>query len=90
VIWLDYPLWTIFWQMMRRTFSRWWKRELLWGTNYENLFTHFQIWSDDSLYHWLFKTYWMRKREFPLLFALPENAHLKIIRLGSPEEPKNG
>jgi adenylate kinase family enzyme len=88
IIWFDYPLWTILWQLTRRTFSRWWKRELLWGTNYENLFTHFQIWSDDSLYHWLFKTYWKRKREFPLLFALPENARLKIIRLRSPEETK--
>jgi adenylate kinase family enzyme len=88
VIWLDYPLWTILWQLTRRTFSRWWKRELLWGSNYENLFSHFKIWSDDSLYHWLFKTYWRRKREFLLLFALPENAHLKIIRLRSPEETK--
>jgi hypothetical protein len=31
VIWLDYPLWTIFWQMAHRMFTRWWKKELLWG-----------------------------------------------------------
>jgi len=88
VVWLDYPLWTIFCQIRRRTFIRWWKRELLWGTNRENLCTHLKIWSDESLSHWLFKTYWRRKREFPLLFAQPENAHLSIIQLRSPEETK--
>ncbi len=86
IIWLDYPLWTIFWQMTRRTFTRWWKHELLWGTNYENLWTHFKLWSDDSLYRWLFKTYWRRKREYPLEFALPQYSHLKIIHLTSPRE----
>lgn len=86
IIWLDYPFWTIFWQMTRRTFTRWWKHELLWGTNYENLWTHFKLWSDDSLYRWLFKTYWRRKREYPLEFALPQYSHLKIIHLTSPRE----
>jgi adenylate kinase family enzyme len=86
IIWLDYSLWTIFWQLTRRTFTRWWTRELLWGTNRENLLIHFKLWSDDSLYRWLFKTYWRRKREYPMLFAQPENAHLKIIQLKSPKE----
>lgn len=86
IIWLDYPLWTIFWQLTRRTFTRWWTRELLWETNRENLLIHFKLWSDDSLYHWLFKTYWRRKREYPILFSQPEYAHLKIIHLKSPKE----
>jgi len=86
VIWLDYSLWRIFWQMTRRTFSRWWNRELLWGTNYENLWTHLKLWSDESLFHWLFKTYWRRKREYPYLFDLPEHQHLKVIRFKHPRE----
>ena len=86
VIWLDYPLWTIFWQLTRRTFTRWWSRELLWGTNYENLWMHFKLWSDESLYHWLFKTYWRRKREYLILFSQLEHVHLKIIHLKSPKE----
>jgi len=87
VIWLDYRLWTIFWQLWRRTWRRWWRHELLWGTNYEPLFQHFKIWSaQDSLFTWLFKTYWRRKREYPLLFAQPEYAHLQVIRLHSPAE----
>jgi len=86
VIWLDYSLPRIFWQLTRRTFLRWWKQELLWGTNRENLWMHFKLWSDESLFHWLFKTYWRRKREFPVLLALPEHRHLNVIQFKSPKE----
>ena len=86
VMWLDYPLPVVFWQLTRRTFRRWWTREHLWGTNYENLGTQFKLWSQESLFHWLFKTYWRRKREYPELFALPENAHLKVIQIRHPKE----
>lgn len=89
LVWLDYSLWTIFWQLTRRTFRRWWRRELLWGTNRENLWMHFKLWSDESLYHWLFKTYWRRKRETPMLLAQPENAHLHLIHLHSPKETED-
>ena len=86
VIWLDYALPRIFWQLTRRTFTRWWTQELLWGVNREKLWTHFKLWSDESLYHWLFKTYWRRKREYPQLFALPENQHLKVFHFKNPKE----
>lgn len=86
VIWLDYSLPRIFWQLTRRTFSRWWTQELLWGTNRENLWTHFKLWSKESLFHWLFRTYWRRKREYPALLSQPEHQHLKLIRFRSPKE----
>jgi len=86
VIWLDYSLWTIFWQLTRHTLKRWWAQELLWGTNRENLWTHFKLWSQDSLYHWLFKTYWRRKREYPQLLSEPRNAHLAVFRFKSARE----
>ncbi|HEY3313453.1 MAG TPA: hypothetical protein VGK00_17575 [Anaerolineales bacterium] len=87
VIWLDYPLWTVFWRLWRRTWRRWWTRELLWGSNYENLWPQFKLWApQESLFGWLFKTYGRRKREYPLLFALPEYAHLQVIRLCTPRE----
>jgi adenylate kinase family enzyme len=87
IIWLDYPLMTIFWRLWKRTWRRWWTQELLWGTNRERLWPQFKFWSaEDSLFHWLFKTYWRRKREYPLLFAKPEYAHLKILHMHSPEE----
>jgi len=87
IIWLDYPLWTIFWRLWHRTWRRWRAKELLWGTNYEKLWPHFKIWSaEDSLFHWLFKTYWRHKREYPKLFNQPEYSHLKVFHFQSPEE----
>ncbi|HSM70296.1 MAG TPA: hypothetical protein VK851_02025 [Anaerolineales bacterium] len=86
IIWLDYSLWRIFWQLTRRTFGRWWKHELLWGTNYENLWSHLKVWSDESLFHWLFKTYWRRKREYPSLLDMPEHQHVKLIHFKHPKE----
>jgi adenylate kinase family enzyme len=86
VIWLDYPFLTVLRQLTRRTFKRWWTQELLWGTNRESLRNHFKLWSQDSLFHWLFKTYWRRKREIPLVLSLPEHQHLKLIHLKHPKE----
>jgi adenylate kinase family enzyme len=86
VIWLDYSFPRVFWQLTVRTFRRGVLQEELWNGNREKLWWHFKLWSDESLYHWLFKTYWKHKREYPLLFAQPENAHLKVIQLKSPKE----
>jgi adenylate kinase family enzyme len=86
VIWLDYPFSTVLWQLTRRTFKRCWTHELLWGTNYETLGKHFKLWSTDSLFHWLLKTYWRRKREYTLQLSQPENQHLKVIQLKNPRE----
>ncbi|MCS6995029.1 MAG: AAA family ATPase [Anaerolineales bacterium] len=86
VLWLDYPFWTVFWRLTGRIFRRWWQRELIWGTNRETLWVHFKFWSDDSLWRWLLKTYWRRKREFPQLLALPEHRHLHVYRFETPEQ----
>jgi adenylate kinase family enzyme len=86
IIWLDYPFWTVFWQLTRRTFKRWWTQELLWGTNRERLSVHLRLWSADSLFHWLIKTYWRRKRETPSLLNLPGHKHLKLIHFKHPKE----
>jgi adenylate kinase family enzyme len=86
VIWLDYPFHIIFWRLFKRTIRRSVFREELWNGNRENFWTHLKLWSEESLFHWLFKTYWRRKREYPMLFALPENAHLKIIHFKHPKE----
>ena len=57
VIWLDYSLGRIFWQLTRRTFTRWWYQEELWNGSRERLWWHFKVWSDESLFKWLFKKY---------------------------------
>jgi adenylate kinase family enzyme len=89
VIWLDYPLSLILWRLLKRSVQRWWTRELLWGTNYERLWPQFKFWSDESLFVWAFKTYWRRKREFPLLFQQPEYSHLKVYKFKTPAETQD-
>jgi adenylate kinase family enzyme len=89
VIWLDYPFLTVLRQLTRRTFHRWWTQELLWGTNRERLWGHFKFWSEESLVHWLFKTYWRRKKEYPLLLSQPEHQHLILIRFKDPKETRH-
>ena len=86
VIWLDYPLRVNFWRLLKRTLRRAIKREIIWNGNREPFLPHFKLWSDNSIFHWLFKTYGMRKREFPKLFTLPEYQHLEVLRFSSPKE----
>jgi adenylate kinase family enzyme len=86
LIWLDYPIHIVFWRLLTRTIRRAVTREELWNGNRESFWKHLMLWSDESLFHWLFKTYWRRKREYPILFALPENAHLKVIHFKRPKE----
>jgi len=88
VIWLDYPFLTVLRQLTRRTFYRWWIQELLWVTNRESLRDHFRFWSKDSLFNWLFQTYWRRKREYPMLLSQPEHQHLSLVRLRNPQKTK--
>lgn len=86
VIWLDYPFLVVFWRLLTRTVRRGWTQEELWNGNREKFWWHLKVWSEDSLFHWLFKTYWRRKRETPILLAFPEHEHLKVFHLMSPRE----
>jgi len=89
IIWLDYSFPLVFWRLLTRTIRRWVTREELWNGNRESFWWHFKIWSDDSLFHWLFKTYWRRKREYPILFTQSENSHLKVLHFVTPSETEN-
>jgi adenylate kinase family enzyme len=86
IIWLDYPLHIIFWRLLTRTIRRVVFQEELWNGNRERFWVQLKLWSDDSLFHWLFKTYWRRKHKTPKLLALPEYAHLKVIHFKYPKE----
>ena len=79
IIWLDYPFHIVFWRLFTRTIRRVATKEKLFSGNVENGWIHLKLWSQESLFHWLFKTYWRRKREYPMLFALPEHTHLEVI-----------
>jgi adenylate kinase family enzyme len=84
VVWLDYPFLIVFWRLLKRTVRRGFTQEELWNGNREKFWWHLKLWSDESLFHWLFKTYWRRKREFPELLVQPEHIHLHLIHLQTP------
>lgn len=89
VIWLDYSFPIVFWRLLIRTVRRAVLREELWNGNRERFWPHLKLWSEDSLFHWLFKTYWRRKRETPILLAQPEHTHLHLLRFRSPKEAED-
>ncbi len=84
LVWLDYPLALILWQLWRRTWRRVIRKELLWGTNYERLWP--QFFSKDSLFLWALKTYWRHKRTYATLLSAPKYAHLKVYHFKSRRE----
>ena len=86
VIWLDYPFHIVFWRLLTRTVRRAVTREVLWNGNRESFWWHLKLWSEESLFHWLFKTYWRRKREIPVLLSKPEYKHLTLLHFQHPKE----
>jgi adenylate kinase family enzyme len=86
VIWLDYPFLLVLGRLWTRTWRRWCTKELLWGTNYEQLFPQFKLWSKESLFNWLVQSYGRQKHQYPQLFARPEYSHLMVYRFKKPVE----
>jgi adenylate kinase family enzyme len=85
VVWLDYKFRTIMRRLIRRTLGRIFTQEKLWKGNQEHLRS---LITADSVILWALKTYCRRKREYSALFSHPENSHLTVVRLSSPEEAK--
>ncbi len=84
LVWLDYPLPTVLWRVVSRTMYRSLTRQELWSGNRERLST--ALLSKDSIILWALQTYRRRRQEYPVLFAQPEYAHLRVVRLYSPHE----
>ncbi len=82
IIWLNFPFPFVFFRLLRRTFIRAFGKVELWNGNRENLRTSF--FSSDSILLWLIKSYPRHLREYPQLFAMPEYAHLHVLRFQHP------
>lgn len=85
VVWLDYKLSVVLWQLTRRTFRRAIGQEELWNGNRESL--RQALFSRDSIILWALKTYRRRREEYPALFEGPTYAHLTVVHLRSPRSP---
>lgn len=83
IIWLDYPLPLILWQVTTRTVRRAARQEILWQGNREEWRRFF---SRDSMVLWVLRTYRRRRRQYQALFADPAHAHLMKVRLSRPRD----
>jgi adenylate kinase family enzyme len=87
IVWLDLPLRTVVWRVLARSWRRWGRNELLWGTNRERFWTQLAIWrKEDSLLWWAFHTHGAFRERFLSDVTDPQWAHLRFIRLRSAEE----
>jgi adenylate kinase family enzyme len=84
LVWLDYPLWRIFWQLTPRTVHRALSGEEIWNGNKETW--RGVLFSKDSLYLWVLKTYRRNKRRYTALPKNPEFKHIKFIHIRSPKQ----
>lgn len=86
VVWLDLALPIILGRLIWRSVRRIATREELWNRNRESLRAQM---GRDSLIAWALQTYRRRRKEYPMLFARPEYAHLAIVHLRSPRETRH-
>jgi len=84
IIWLDYALPVIMWQLLGRTIGRAVTQEELWAGNRESLRTTFC--SRDSILLWALQTYRRRRRQYLAMMADYSHSYLTFIHLRSPRE----
>lgn len=81
LIWLDMPLIVALWRVVSRTLRRIVSGEVLWNDNRETF--REAIFSRDGLVLYLFSSHRRHRQQYPQLLALPEYAHLRVVRLRS-------
>ena len=87
VVWLDLPLKLTVWRILRRSWTRWRRHELLWGTNEEKFWQQLKIWSrEDSLIAFTVGTRHERHRRYLGAMSDPQWSHIRFIRLRSRAE----
>lgn len=85
VIWLDYPRWLVMSRLIRRTWRRWRRREVLFNGNQEPpLWTVFT--DREHLIRWAWSAYRRRRIDLLRRRSAPEYAHLAFTRLRHPRE----
>lgn len=84
IIWLNYSLPLVLWQVTRRTIIRSWRHQELWNGCYETFRKGFL--SQDSIILWVLKTYRKNRRSLPEWLAMPQHQHLQLVELRSPAE----
>ena len=86
IVWLDFSLLLILRRLWSRTNARIRDRQELWPGTGNRETIRGAYFSRDSLYWWVLKTYWRRRRTYPALLALPQYAHVTRLRFRTPAE----
>jgi adenylate kinase family enzyme len=86
IVWLDYGLAVVLWQLVMRTVRRAVRQTELWHGNRESLRRSFL--SRDSILLWALKTFGPRRRRYARLLSQPEYAHIAVVHLRSPSETR--
>lgn len=84
LVWLNYPMPVILWQLVLRTIGRVIRREKLWNDNRETLRGVF--FSKDSLLLYVLKNYRRSRATWRELLSAPAYSHLRVIHLRSRRE----
>ena len=84
VVWLDLPMPLLLWRVLRRSWRRWRRRELLWGTNVERFWPQLVLWrGDESLVYWIITAHARKRRAMLTYMADPRWSHIRFVRLRS-------
>lgn len=87
VVWLNYSLPRVFWQGLRRTVRRSFRREELWNGNRESL--RKALLTRDSILLWILTSFARRRREYSELRSSGEYAHLQWVEFTHPLAAEN-
>ena len=87
IVWLDLPMLQLIWRMLTRSWQRWRRNVLLWGTNYEKFWPQFRVWrKKESLLYWIVTQHFHKRRRMLAFQADPRWNHIQFIRLRSSAE----
>jgi hypothetical protein len=81
LVWLDYSRHVVMRRVLRRSFARAWRREVIWGGNREG----FRLWLDPSHpIQWAWRTWQSNRTSTAKRLAEPGSAHLRVIQVLRP------
>lgn len=84
VVWLDLPMHLLVWRVLRRSWTRWRSKELLWGTNRERFWPQLMVWrKEDSLVWWIVTQHGRKRRDMRRYMEEPRWRHIQFLRLES-------
>ena len=87
VVWLDLPLPTVTWRVLRRSWRRWRTNELLWGTNHERFWDQLKLWDTrHSLIAFNVKNHRRRRHLMEAAMRHPHWSETTFVRLRTSRE----